>query len=89
MAPSPSRIGLTHLKQKSIFVEISNKIPDVILNLSKIIDCNNLTYYFKGESAPKSFIGFKGPVGLYKNIKDGCVTLEEARENQKKCLNQI
>ena len=57
-----------------------------IQNLSKQIDFNNLIYYFKGESVPKKSLGFKGPLGFYKNIKEGRITLQNA-EN-KKNLNQ-
>ena len=42
-----------------------------IQNLSKQINFNNLIYYFKNESGPKIFIGFKGPLHFYKSIKDG------------------
>ena len=55
-----------------------------IQNLSKHINFNNLTYYFKHERCPKSFIGFKGPLRFYKNIKDSYATLEKAEENKKK-----
>ena len=48
-----------------------------ILGLSKKIDFNNLTYHYKGNTAPKTFIGFKGPLGFYKNIKEGYITLEK------------
>ena len=48
------------------------------------INFNNFVYYFKGESDPKSFINFKGPLGFYKNIKDGYITLKKAEENNKK-----
>ena len=54
-----------------------------IQNLSKHINFNNLTYYFKHERCPKSFIGFKGPLRFYKNIKDSYATLEKAEENKK------
>ena len=40
-----------------------------IQNLSKQIDFNNTIYHFKGECAPKRIIGFKVPLGFYKNIK--------------------
>ena len=43
----------THLKQKEIFEKLANKRIDKIQNLSKQIDFNNLTYYFKGKGAPK------------------------------------
>ena len=35
-----------------------------IRNLSKQIDFDNLTYVYKGESAPINFIGFKGPLHI-------------------------
>ena len=54
-----------------------------IQNLSKHINFNNLAYYFKHERCPKSFIGFKGPLRFYKNIKDSYATLEKAEENKK------
>ena len=38
--------------------------------------------------AKNFFIGFKGPLGFYKNIKNGYTTLEKAEENQKN-LNQL
>ena len=45
-----------HLKQKEVFGEPASKIIHEIQNLSEQIDCNNLTYYFRGNSAPKYFI---------------------------------
>ena len=40
-----------------------NKIPE-IQDLSKQTDFNNLTYIYKGKSAPVSFISFKGPLHI-------------------------
>ena len=56
-------------KQKYIFEEVANEHIDEIQNLSKQIDFNNLNYSFKGKSDPKKFIGFKGPLSLYKKWK--------------------
>ena len=53
-----------------------------IHGLSKQIDFNNLTYRYKGNTALKTFIGFKGLLGLYKNINKGYITLEKAEEEQ-------
>ena len=72
-----------YLKQKKIFEEIANKIIKKMQNLNKKIDSNNLNHYYKGESAPKSVIGFKGPPGFRKNIKESYITLEKAKEKQK------
>ena len=51
------------------------------ISVNKLILIN---YYFQGESAPINFIGFKGQLNFYKNIKDGYITLEKVKENQKK-----
>ena len=55
-----------------------------IKDLSKQTDFNNLTYHYKGNNDPKTFVGFKGPLGFYTNIKEGYLTLEKAKEEQKK-----
>ena len=60
-----------------------------ILGLSKKIDFNNLTYHYKGNTAPKTFIGFKGPLGFYKNIKEGYITLEKSKEKQKEFKSDV
>ena len=52
-----------------------------IQNLSEQIDFSNSVYYFKGESGPSVFAGFKGPLVFYKNIRDGYTTREKAGEN--------
>ena len=54
-----------------------------IQDLSRRIDFNNLTYYYIDKSAPKHFIGFKGPLGFYKNIQGGYIALEKTEEKQK------
>ena len=45
-----------------------------IQDLSKQINLNNLTYLYQGNTAPKTFIGFKDPLDFYKNIKKGYIT---------------
>ena len=51
--------------------------------LSKQIDFNNLTCCYKGKTAAKNFIAFKGPLDFYKNIKEGYITLGKAEEKHK------
>ena len=89
---SSEKESLTLSKQKEIFEELANKRIDEIQNLSKQTDFNNLTYYSKGKSAQKYFVGFKGPLGFYKNMKEGDIKLEKAEEKQKEFksdLNEI
>ena len=57
--------------------------------LSKQIDFNNLTYKYKGKTASKYFIAFKGLLGFYKNIKEVYITLEKAKEKQKEFKSEI
>ena len=45
-------------------------------------------YNFTGDSAPISFIGFQGPLHIFKSIYDGYVALEVVEKDQKN-LNQI
>ena len=70
-------------------MDFANESIGEIQNLSKQINFNNLIYNFKGKNGPKSFIGFKGPLGFYKNIKDGYTTLEKAEESQKNFKSDI
>ena len=57
------------------------------------IDYNDLNYNFKiKSSAPINFIKFKGPFGIFREIRDGNISLTKAEENQedfKKELDQI
>ena len=54
----------------------------LIQDLSKQINFNNLTCHYKGTTAPKKFVAFKSPLGIYENAK-GCVTLEKAEGKEK------
>ena len=60
---------------------------------SKLINFNNLIFYFKGKNGPKNFIDFTGPLGLINNIKNGYIKIEKKeKENQKEFktdLNEI
>ena len=60
-----------------------------IQDLSKQIDFNNLTYRYKGNTASKTFIGFKGPLGFYRNIQEGYITLEKSEKEQKEFKSEI
>ena len=53
--------------------------------MSKQIDFNNLTNYFKIiHFAPMNFISFKGPLNTYENINNGNISIKEANEIQNK-----
>ena len=59
----------------------------VIQDLSKRNNFYDLTYVYKSESAPISFIGFKDALHIFKSIYNGNIALDV--EKYKKNLNQI
>ena len=73
----------TDLKQKETFEELANRRIEKIQDLSKQIDFNNLIYRYKGNTAPKKFIGFKDLLRFYQNITEGYIALEKVKEKQK------
>ena len=57
-----------------------------IRDSTKTIHFNNLTYNFTGESAPISFIGFKGPLHIFKSIYNSDIALEDVEKDQKSLM---
>ena len=61
--------------------------------LSRQINLNNLTYYFKSKSiSPMNFTGFKAPLHFYGDIYNGNIKLAKAEEDQEQFkldLNEI
>ena len=52
--------------------------------LSRQIDLNNLTYYFKNkDTSPTNFIGAKGPLHICRYISDDNIELAEAEKGFK------
>ena len=55
-----------------------------IQNLSKQIDFNDLTYCYEGNTAPKTFIGFKGSLDFYENKKGRLYNTRKSRRRTKR-----
>ena len=56
-----------------------------IQKMSHKINLNNLIYYFRSSDlAPINFIGFRGPMHIYNEIKNGIISIKKAKEDQKK-----
>ena len=54
------------------------------------IDFNNLKYTFKDpNNKPISFIGFKGPLHIFKSIHDGNISLEDVEKDQIKLKSDL
>ena len=45
-------------------------------------DFNNLIYFYKGNSVPIKFIGYKGPMHIFKSIHNGDISLEDVEKEQ-------
>ena len=54
-----------------------------IRDSTKTIVFNSLNYNFTGDSAPISFIGFKGPLHIFKSIYNGDIDLEDVEKDKK------
>ena len=54
-----------------------------VIGLSRQIDFNNLTYYFKSKIInPINFVSFKDPLHLYKDIFNGNIKPAKREEAQ-------
>ena len=53
------------------------------------IDFNDLTYFYKGSTAPIKFIGFEGPLHIFKSIYNGSILLEDVEKQQIKLKNHL
>ena len=61
-----------------------------VQEISNEIDYNDLIYNFKTKgSAPIHFIKFKGPFGLFREIRDDNISLTKAEENQKDLKKEL
>ena len=74
------------LEQKEeIYNKLLDKKLDEIQELNKNIDYKYLNYIFTTKASGSiNFIRYKGPFSLFKNIRDGDISLEMAEEDQKK-----
>ena len=52
-----------------------------IRGFTETIDFNNLIYNFSDDSAPISFLGFKGPLHVSKSIYNGDIALEDVEKD--------
>ena len=89
---SGEKDSLELLKQKEIFDQLFNERRFELNKLSEGIDFNNLTYQYKGKSAPKYVICFEGPLTIYNDVKNGRITLRKEEKIQEEFqleLNEI
>ena len=74
---SLKRKDLKAIKYEDFYID---KVAE-IRNSTKQIDFNDLTYIYKGESGPIGFIGFIGPLHIFKSIYNGDIALEDVAKD--------
>ena len=78
-------------ESRKIFDEVSShERMSEIKDLSRQIDLNYLTYYFKSKSISLiNFIGFKAPLHFYRDRLNGNVKLAEVEKEQKQFKTEL
>ena len=76
-------------KEREIFKDISNKELNKIEEMNNKIDYDDLDYVILSKDMEYNFSIEKDPISLLKAIKDGEISLEEARDRQKNYLQYL
>ena len=76
-------------KERKIFKDISNKKLNKIEELNNKIDYDDLDYVVLSRDMEYNFSIEKDPISLLKAIKDGEISLKEARDKQKNYLQYL
>ena len=76
-------------KEREIFKYIYNKRLNKIEELNNKIDCNNLEYAIYSRKEIITFSELEDPLTLLNEIKNGEITLEEAKNYQKNYLDYL
>ena len=74
-------------KEREIFKDIYNKRLDKLEELNNKIDYDNLKYLVERSGDEYSFNKIEDPIALLNDIKNGKISLEEAKEQQKDYYN--
>ena len=76
-------------KEREIFKDISNKRLNKIEELNNRIDYDDLDYVVLSKDMEYNFSIKKDPISLLKAIKDGEISLKEARDRQRNYLQYL
>ena len=76
-------------KEREIFKDICNKRLDKLEELNNKIDYDDLKYVVEGSGDEYSFNKVKDPISFLNDIKEGKISLQEAKEKQKDYYNYL
>ena len=72
------------LKEKEIYNKLTEETFDKINNLDKMVGTNKLVFKYKSNTADEDFRTFDNALGLINKIRDGEISLNEAKNEQAK-----
>ena len=72
------------LKEKEIYNKLTEEIFDKINNLDKMVGTNKLVFKYNSNTADEDFSTFDNALGLINKIRDGEISLNEAKNEQAK-----
>ena len=76
-------------KEREIFKDISNKRLNKIEEMNNEIDYDDLDYVILSKDMEYNFSIEKDPISLLKAIKDGEISLKEARDRRENYLHYL
>ena len=77
------------LKEKEIYNKLTEESFEMITNLNKSVDINNLVFKYKGNTADEDFSKFDNALDLINKIRDGEISLDEAKEEKAKLKSSM
>ena len=77
------------LKEKEIYSKHTEESCEKINSLEKRVDTNKLVFKYKGNTADEDFSKFDKALDLINKIRDGEISLNEAKEKQAKLKSSM
>ena len=77
------------LKEKELYNKLTEKSFEKITNLDKKVDNNKLVFKYKGKTADADFSKFDNAFSLINKIRDGKITLNDAKDDQPRLRSNL
>ena len=77
------------LKEKEIYNKLAEESFEKINSLGKKVDTNKLVFKYKGNISDEDFSKFDNALDLINKIRDGEISLNEAKDEQAKLKSSI
>ena len=77
------------LKEKEIYNNLTQESFEKINNLDQNVDIGKLVFRYKGNTPDEDFSTFDNALDLMNKIRDGKITLNDAKDEQTKLRSNI